>query len=150
MKDTEDNDDDDNDENDSPKNDFWNLSNDEYYNPRLIDSVGKNLGSLNLQHATPAVELSGPLFPTHLNATKLRHFHRPTIKKVLHGKVKAGEYHPVHSIQKISETRAAVDILLGLSRIVCDVLLGTRKRTTSLRWWRNVLYASFTRSKWIR
>lgn len=38
-----------NDQGDSPKNDFWNLSNDEYYNPRLVDSVGKNLGSLNLQ-----------------------------------------------------------------------------------------------------
>jgi len=49
LKETEDNDDDANDETDSPKNDFWNLSNDEYYNPRLVDSVGKNLGSLNLQ-----------------------------------------------------------------------------------------------------
>ncbi|UJR26734.1 hypothetical protein I4U23_008049 [Adineta vaga] len=105
LKDTEDNDDDPNDQTDSPKNDFWNLSNDEYYNPRLIDSVGKNLGSLNLQHATPAVELCPQLFPTHLNATKLRHFHRPTIKKV-HGKLKPGEYHPVQSIQKLAETRA--------------------------------------------
>lgn len=108
LKETEDNDDDANDENDGPKNDFWNLSNDEYYNPRLVDSVGKNLGSLNLQHATPAVELCGQLFPTHLNATKLRHFHRPTIKKAVHGKVKAGEYHPVQSMQKIAETRATV------------------------------------------
>lgn len=49
LKETEDNDDDGNDQTDSPKNDFWNLSNDEYYNPRLVDSVGKNLGSLNLQ-----------------------------------------------------------------------------------------------------
>ena len=49
LKATEDNDDDANDQTDSPKNDFWNLSNDEYYNPRLVDSVGKNLGSLNLQ-----------------------------------------------------------------------------------------------------
>jgi len=111
LKETEDNDDDANDETDSPKNDFWNLSNDEYYNPRLIDSVGKNLGTLNLQHATPAVELYGQLFPTHLNATKLRHFHRPTIKKFLHGKLKPGEYHPVQSIQKLSETRAAVNFL---------------------------------------
>ncbi|CAF3688741.1 unnamed protein product [Rotaria socialis] len=107
LKETIDNDDDGNDQTDSPKNDFWNLSNDEYYNPRLVDSVGKNLGSLNLQHATPAVELCTQLFPTHLNATKLRHFHRPTIKKVVHGKVKPGEYHPVQSIQKIAETRAA-------------------------------------------
>lgn len=44
-----DNDDDANDESESPKNEFWNLSNDEYYNPRLVDSVGKNLGSINLQ-----------------------------------------------------------------------------------------------------
>ena len=50
LKETEVNDDDDtNDQTDSPKNDFWNLSNDEYYNPRLVDSVGKNLGSFNLQ-----------------------------------------------------------------------------------------------------
>lgn len=49
LKETEDNEDDGNDENDSPKNDFWNLSNDEYYNPRLIDTVGKSLGSLNIQ-----------------------------------------------------------------------------------------------------
>ena len=32
-----------------PENDFWNLSNDQYYNPRMADSVGKNLGTLNLQ-----------------------------------------------------------------------------------------------------
>ncbi|CAF0887548.1 unnamed protein product [Adineta steineri] len=106
LKKTEDNDDDANDQTDSPKNDFWNLSNDEYYNPRLTDSVGKNLGTLNLQHATPAVELYAQLFPTHLNATKLRHFHRPTIKKAL-GKLKPGEYHPVQSVRKISDTRAA-------------------------------------------
>lgn len=49
LKETEDLDDDGNDETDGPKNDFWNLSNDEYYNPRLVDSVGKNLGTLNLQ-----------------------------------------------------------------------------------------------------
>lgn len=52
LKETEDHDDDGNDQTNSPKNDFWNLSNDEYYNPRLIDSVGKNLGSLNLQVRT--------------------------------------------------------------------------------------------------
>ncbi|CAF4212142.1 unnamed protein product [Rotaria sp. Silwood2] len=107
LKEAMDNDDDANDQTDSPKNDFWNLSNDEYYNPRLVDSVGKNLGTLNLQHATPAVELCTQLFPTHLNATKLRHFHRPTIKKFLHGKLKPGEYHPVQTVQKISDTRAA-------------------------------------------
>jgi hypothetical protein len=149
LKETEDNDDDGNDENDSPKNDFWNLSNDEYYNPRLADSVGKNLGTLNLQHATPAVELYPQLFPTHLNATKLRHFHRPTIKKVLHGKLKPGEYHPVQSIQKLSETRAAVRFFPSIE-ITKLTFLGTRKRKTSLWWWRNVLYASFTRFKWIR
>jgi hypothetical protein len=63
----------------------------------------------HLQHATPAVELYSQLFPTHLNATKLRHFHRPTIKKVLHGKLKPGEYHPIQSVQKLSENRAAVN-----------------------------------------
>ncbi len=62
-----------------------------------------------MQHATPAVELYSQLFPTHLNATKLRHFHRPTIKKVLHGKLKPGEYHPIQSVQKLSENRAAVN-----------------------------------------
>ena len=62
LKATEDNDDDANDQTDSPKNDFWNLSNDEYYNPRLVDSVGKNLGSLNLQ-----VRISSDLsLPLHL------------------------------------------------------------------------------------
>ncbi|CAF0732337.1 unnamed protein product [Adineta ricciae] len=106
LKEAEDNEDDGNDQTDGPKNDFWNLSNDEYYNPRLIDSVGKNLGTLNLQHATPAVELCSQLFPTHLKANKLRLFHRPTIKKFIHSKLKPGEYHPVHSIQKIAETRA--------------------------------------------
>jgi hypothetical protein len=49
LKETEENDDDANDQTNSPKNDFWNLSNDEYYNPRLIDSVGKSLSTLNLQ-----------------------------------------------------------------------------------------------------
>lgn len=53
LKETEDDEDEANDQNESPKNDFWNLSNDEYYNPRLIDSVGKNLGSINLQVSLP-------------------------------------------------------------------------------------------------
>ncbi|CAF0755218.1 unnamed protein product [Didymodactylos carnosus] len=86
-------------------NDFWNLSNDEYYNPKLADAVVKNIGTLNLQHATPAVELHPLMFPTYLNATKLRQFHRPQLKKYSHLK-DDGEYHPIESLQKIIEAKS--------------------------------------------
>lgn len=125
LKETEEDEEEANEQTETPKNDFWNLSNDEFYNPRLIDSVGKSLSSINLQvrfifpsettksffciqHATPAVELVTQLFPTHLSVTKLRHFHRPTIKKFQQGKLKPGEFQPVQSIHQISENRAAV------------------------------------------
>ncbi|CAF1124806.1 unnamed protein product [Didymodactylos carnosus] len=88
----------------TPKNDFWNLSNDEYYNPKLADAVVKNIGTLNLQHATPAVELHPQLFPTYLNAAKLRQFHRPLLKKSL--QLKDGEYHPIESLQKMIDIKS--------------------------------------------
>ena len=62
-----------------PEKDIWNLSNDEFYDPKAKSEKGSRgaggVGGL-LQHSTPAIELQQPLFPTHLDQTALRRFHR--------------------------------------------------------------------------
>ena len=74
----------------SPKNDDkdpYNISNDEYYQPKHTDqSMLKISASGNIiQHSTPVVELRAPFIPTHMGAVKLRNFHRPPLKKYSHG-----------------------------------------------------------------
>ena len=62
----------------------WNLSNDEYYNPKQSTSsalYGAMGHGTCLQHSTPAVELRQPYFPTKMSCPQLRNFHRPPLKK---------------------------------------------------------------------
>ena len=68
--------------------DPWNISNDEYYNPKTTtDTTFKpNLG-INFRHSIPALELRQPFFPTHIGQLKLRSFHRPPLKKYSHGTI---------------------------------------------------------------
>ena len=83
-------------------NNPFNLSNDEYYNPKLtMDvSLSRNLGASIIQHSTPAVELRQPFFPTHLGPIKLRNFHRPPLKRYSHGAMTGAGPHPVLPLLK--------------------------------------------------
>ncbi|ESN93291.1 hypothetical protein HELRODRAFT_194117 [Helobdella robusta] len=75
----------------------FNLSNDEYYNPKLTtdNALGRNMGGSVIQHSTPAIELRQPFFPCHLSILKLRNFHRSSLKKYSHGAMTSPGPHPV-------------------------------------------------------
>ena len=64
------------------KKDPFNLSNDEYYNPRHASSSQglSGLDSHVVQHSTPALDLHGSWFPTHLSSSGMRNFHRPKLR----------------------------------------------------------------------
>jgi transcription initiation factor TFIID subunit 1 len=65
------------------KKDPFNISNDEYYNPKHVSnghSLLSGLEGMVVQHSTPALHLYPPWFPTHLNSSALRHFHRPKLR----------------------------------------------------------------------
>ena len=82
--------------------DPFNLSNDEYYNPKLSAdvSLSRNLGGSIIQHSTPGVELRQPFFPTHIGPIKLRNFHRPPLKRYSHGAMTGPGPHPVLPLLK--------------------------------------------------
>uniref|UniRef100_A0A6I8NJU8 Transcription initiation factor TFIID subunit 1 n=1 Tax=Ornithorhynchus anatinus TaxID=9258 RepID=A0A6I8NJU8_ORNAN len=87
--------------------DPWNLSNDEFYYPRKDDLRGTLKGII--QHATPAMDLQLPFFPTYMGPTKLRQFHRPPLKKYVSGPLSKPGPHPIQSllghIQKKAQMR---------------------------------------------
>lgn len=68
------------------QNKFWNISNDEHYNPKSMvqeaavaaaaTSTKHVSTALTLQHTQAALELHQYYFPTHLSSSKLRNFHR--------------------------------------------------------------------------
>lgn len=71
---------------------FWNISNDEHYNPKaVIESTTvvpttKHVSTaLVLQHTQAALELNAQLFPTHLSTHRLRNFHRFPLKRFYTG-----------------------------------------------------------------
>ncbi|KAK2177894.1 hypothetical protein NP493_573g01008 [Ridgeia piscesae] len=86
----------------------FNLSNDEYYNPKLTtdNALRTNLGGGLLQHSTVACELRQPFFPTHLGPMKLRTFHRPPLKKYSHGVMSTPGPHPVLPLLKTIRRKA--------------------------------------------
>ncbi|XP_052795206.1 transcription initiation factor TFIID subunit 1-like [Mya arenaria] len=86
--------------------DQFNLSNDEFYNPKLDTALRSNIGVSLIQHSTPAVELRQPFFPTYMNETKLRTFHRNPLKKYSHGAVAGPGPHPVDSLFKVIKRKA--------------------------------------------
>jgi hypothetical protein len=86
---------------------FWNISNDEFYNPKVIteqqqQQVSKNVSTtLVLQHSQAALELRQPFFPTHLSAQKLRNFHRYSLKRYLNGVLSNEQmFYPVSCLLK--------------------------------------------------
>jgi transcription initiation factor TFIID subunit 1 len=64
------------------KKDPFNLSNDEFYNPRHVSSTQglSGLDSTVVQHSLPALALHTAWFPTHLSLHALRNFHRPKLR----------------------------------------------------------------------
>ncbi|ELU04183.1 hypothetical protein CAPTEDRAFT_225982 [Capitella teleta] len=85
--------------------DPFNLSNDEYYNPKLTtdSALGRNMGASLIQHSTPAAELRQPFFPTHLGPMKLRTFHRPPLKKYSHGPMASFNHpHPTRDSERMA------------------------------------------------
>ena len=75
---------------------FWNISNDDYYNPKVIidtQTTSKHVSTtLVLQHTQTALELFHTFFPTHFTSQKLRNFHRYVLKRVVSGAL-SGESH---------------------------------------------------------
>ena len=64
------------------KKDPFNLSNDEFYNPRHVTSTQglSGLDSSVVQHSLPALDLNSLWFPTHLSLHSLRNYHRPRLR----------------------------------------------------------------------
>lgn len=90
-----------------PVKDPFNLSNDEYYNPKLLESALKGtIGSSLIQHSTPGLELRQPFFPTHMGPIKLRQFHRHPLKKYSHGPVSTKGPHYVTPLLKQIKRKA--------------------------------------------
>ncbi|KAK7495279.1 hypothetical protein BaRGS_00013461, partial [Batillaria attramentaria] len=111
--------------------DPYNLSNDEHYNPKVMDNALRpNIGSsliqasvipllwvmslyyifirqsIKLKHSTPAAELRQPFFPTYMGQSKLRSFHRPPLKKYSHGPMSERGPHPVQPLLKSIKRKA--------------------------------------------
>ncbi|KAA0200102.1 hypothetical protein HAZT_HAZT011286 [Hyalella azteca] len=85
----------------SPDKDPFNLSNDEYYSAKGQDQIIKiSMAGGLLQHSTPIVELQAPFIPTYMGEKKLRHFHRPPLKRFSHGVLSSPGSHSVHSLAK--------------------------------------------------
>lgn len=77
--------------NENSRNKFWNISNDEHYNPKTVvqettsvqqpATTTKHVSTaLTLQHTRAALELNTMFFPTHLSNHRLRNFHRYPLK----------------------------------------------------------------------
>ena len=64
------------------KKDPFNLSNDEFYNPRHVTSTQglSGLDSTVVQHSLPTLDMHPAWFPTHLSLHSLRNFHRPRLR----------------------------------------------------------------------
>ncbi|XP_014670703.1 PREDICTED: transcription initiation factor TFIID subunit 1-like, partial [Priapulus caudatus] len=91
--------------------DPFNMSNDEYYNPKLTldNALRHNVGGGGmLQHSTPAIELRQPFFVTHLGPMRLRNWHRQPLKKYSHGMMAQPGPHPVHPLLKQIKKKARV------------------------------------------
>lgn len=88
--------------------DPYNISNDDYYNPKLVQNtalkptVGVNL----IQHSIPALELKPIFFPTFMGPIKLRSFHRPALKRYSHGAIADSLSHPVIPLLKHMKKKA--------------------------------------------
>lgn len=90
------------------KKDPFNISNDEYYNPKLTQDTAlkPTVGGHLIQHSIPAVELRQPFFPTFMGPNKLRTFHRPPMKRFSHGALADALPHGVVPLLKHMKKKA--------------------------------------------
>ncbi|OQV14356.1 Transcription initiation factor TFIID subunit 1 [Hypsibius exemplaris] len=92
-----------------PKNqwkDPFNLSNDEYYSPRMDEgNLKTTTGAVALQHSIPAIQLYHYFFPTTWPMPKLRQFHRSALKKYSNGQIILPGMHPVKNLAKTIRKR---------------------------------------------
>ncbi|GIX95370.1 transcription initiation factor TFIID subunit 1 [Caerostris extrusa] len=90
------------------KKDPFNISNDEYYNPKMTQDTAlkPNVGGNLIQHSIPAIELRQPFFPTHMSAQKLKHFHRPSLKRFSHGIISEHGFHGVFPLLRHIKRKA--------------------------------------------
>ena len=112
-----------------PKN-FWNISNDEYYNPKVVvdttaATVSKNVStSLVLQHTLVAQILHHTFFPTHINSFKLRDFHRQPLRRFLTGLItNESQLFPISSFVKLannSESTTSSSIIQNFNDLTAD------------------------------
>ncbi|XP_035232818.1 transcription initiation factor TFIID subunit 1-like [Stegodyphus dumicola] len=82
------------------KSDFYNISNDEYYNSKMTEDTALKLGYAGslLPHSIPALELHASFFPTYMGPLKLRRFHRPALRQYSHGPLSQIKFHGVYSL----------------------------------------------------
>ena len=92
------------------KKDPFNLSNDEYYNPRHTSS-SQSLSGLDshvVQHSIPALDLHPPWFPTHLSHSSLRNFHRAKLRVRCPRRDTTTGYYCINSLNKHIAKKAKV------------------------------------------
>eukprot|EP00731_Ephydatia_muelleri_P031269 Em0022g783a len=91
------------------KKDMFNLSNDDYYNPKHVSSSSSTVSGFDssvVQHSIPALELYQPWFPTYWTMNTLRNYHRPKLNTKLRcepGKKGTGYYHLSNLAQNIAK-----------------------------------------------
>lgn len=90
------------------KKDPFNISNDEYYNPKHVtNSQGLSGFDGNVvQHSTPSLDLHSPWFPTHLSSSALRHFHRPKLRIRCPRGEQSTEWYVVSGLEKHMDWKA--------------------------------------------
>ena len=82
--------------------DPFNLSNDEYYCPKVEEgNLKTTTGAVAIQHSIPAVQFYTYFFPTNLTLLKLRNYHRPGLKKYSNGTITLPGAHPAETLAKI-------------------------------------------------
>ena len=80
----------------------FNLSSDSFYRSKQEKEAAKGLGSL-IHHATTAVQISQPFFPTYLSVQRLRHFHRWPLKRYSYGLLSEPGLKPVKFLTEYIE-----------------------------------------------
>ncbi len=96
------------------KKDPFNLSNDEYYNPKHASSSQGLSGfdSNVVQHSIPALDLYLPWYPTHLSTSTLRNFHRPRLRfRCERGEETTG-FHPITTLIKHTASKEKVMVVV--------------------------------------
>nr|XP_023018958.1 transcription initiation factor TFIID subunit 1-like [Leptinotarsa decemlineata] len=92
----------------SPDRDPFNISNDKYYQPINSEKALtlKVAGANSIQHSIPVLELRAPFIQTHMDSMTLRNFHRPAMKRFLHGPLSRAGPHGVMPLMEHIKTKA--------------------------------------------